>query len=362
MAQFLIRADASIVMGTGHVMRCLTLANALASKGHNCHFICRDHVGHLGKAIKQSGFGLTLLSRGITEQHDTGELAHAAWLASSQEKDAKQVLGVLEQLPNSRVDCLVIDHYALDVIWESQFRSRVGKILVIDDLFDRSHECDILVNQNLGTTDDQYKALVPEKCLILAGIAYAMLRPEFALFRQRSVRNKTKVQPKQLLIAMGGVDPDNYTGRILEALKESPCIDCLEKIVVVLGETAPHIKSVEILAAMLPVEVEVEIAASNVAEIMSDADVAFGAAGSTSWERCCLGLPTLLFVIADNQIKLAELLEQHDAVVRVEMNSIVEQLNRLLIESTFYKTTSDAAALLCDGEGVGRVVSSLGLD
>lgn len=357
MGQYILRADASLEMGTGHVMRCLTLATALSAKGHDCHFICRDHKGHLAEMIKRCGFKLTLLTSIEISVNNTSALSHARWLGCTQEQDAKQVLSLIEGL-GCAIDGLIVDHYALDAYWESQLRVRVAQLVVIDDLFDRHHDCDILINQNLGSSKAQYKTLVPSDCLILAGIAYAMLRPEFARLRPQSLLKKSHAHTKQLLITMGGVDPDNYTGNILKALE---CCDCsvFSKIVVVLGGTAPHIKSVEALAASLSVDVEIKVGVSNMAEIMSDADVAFGAAGSTSWERCCLGLPTLLFVIADNQVKLAELLARHNAAMRVDMESICDSVKRMLDDDGFYKETSEAAAALCDGMGAERVVASI---
>lgn len=359
MGQYIIRADASIEMGTGHVMRCLTLANALMGEGHDCHFICRDHPGNLANVIRESGFGVSLLEKPAAIIADDKGLAHAAWLGCSQAQDARQVIDELESLGFSDVVCLIVDHYALDITWERLLRDRTGRLMVIDDLFDRQHDCDILVNQNLGATNTQYKQLVPTHCRILAGTRYAMLRPEFQQLRHRSIEKKSQSHPKQLLITMGGVDPDNYTGRILEKLKICHC-ETLSKIVIILGDTAPHKKSVAILAASMSLDIEIKVGVRNMAEIMADTDIAFGAAGSTSWERCCLGIPTLLFVIADNQSKLAESLEQHKAIVRADINANADRFcasfQRLLMDVDHYRATSEAAALLCDGEGAGRVI------
>lgn len=361
MGQFVIRADASIEMGTGHVMRCLTLASVLVGKGHNCHFICRDHPGNLANIIRDQGFDVTVLEQPsiFNEIGDDNALAHAAWLGCSQEQDAQQVTGVLKGLGFNTIDCLIVDHYALDITWESLLRIRVGRLMVIDDLFDRKHDCDILVNQNLGVSTHQYKHLVPSHCRILAGIQYAMLRPEFQRFRRLSLDNKSHSRPKQLLITMGGVDPDNYTGRILEKLKNCDC-ETLSKVVIILGETAPHKDAVVNLASSMSPNIEIKIGVRNMAEIMANSDIAFGAAGSTSWERCCLGLPTLLFVIADNQSDLAEVLEQHKAIIRADINADAQKLctsfQRLLVDVDHYRATSRAAALICDGRGVDRVM------
>ena len=362
MGNIIFRADASIEMGTGHVMRCLTLAHALKSSGHRCHFICRDHSGHLASAITHNGFQMTLLEGGDEPQTYEGLLPHATWLACSQTHDALQTLNVLHSLGTHTIDWLIVDHYALDAAWERQLKDQVIRIMVIDDLFDRQHECDILLNQNLGSTAKDYQHLVPKDCEILAGIDFAMLRPEFTNYRASSLENKSGAEVRQILITLGGVDPDNYTGRILEKLKACK-FNSVTKIIVILGETAVHKDRVKMLALSLPFQVEVGIGVDNMAEIMANSDLAIGAAGSTSWERCCLGLPTLLLVIAENQIKLAEQLQENGAVVLADLgtspDSFCSSIERLINDADFYGSTSRAASKLCDGRGVERVVSHL---
>lgn len=298
------RADASLEMGSGHVMRCLTLADALSEQGAECHFICRTHQGNLAELITARGHHCHLLAIEPDSEQEPAEvplLAHASWLGCGWEQDATQTLAILT---DRHPDWLVVDHYALDDRWEQMMRPHVGMIMVIDDLADRSHECDLLLDQNLGRQPDDYRERVPPHCMLLVGPHYALLRPEFAALRGYSLQRRQIPTLKKVLITMGGVDKPNATSRVLEALRQAPLpLDC--RICVVMGAKSPWLEQVETLAATLPWPTEVRINVSNMAELMADSDLAIGAAGSTSWERCCLGLPTLMFVIADNQREVA---------------------------------------------------------
>lgn len=249
MKRFFFRVDASIQIGSGHVMRCLTLAKALLEHGIQCSFICREHKGHFGELIKKNGFELFLLSTeiGADLQIDSG-LAHSSWLRCSIDMDAKQTRQVLPE----KVDCLVVDHYALDARWESQMRSVCQKIVVIDDLADRKHDCDVLLDQNLGTTETDYSELVPAHCIKLIGPKFALLRPEFAEWREYSLQRRKYPELKNILISMGGVDKDNITGKILHQLSLSLLPD-ESTITVVMGTTAPWLEDIKSLAIKMPI-------------------------------------------------------------------------------------------------------------
>ena len=355
------RVDASIQIGTGHVMRCLTLANALTKKGHKCFFVCRDHNGHLGKLIKAKGFVLYLLpNTGKTISPDLlAGNSHAPWLGVSWEFDLNQTMNILR---GQFVDWLVIDHYALDNYWE-ELASRVVKhILVIDDLADRQHHCDLLLDQTFGRKAGDYSLLLPASCEIICGSQYALLRPEFAALRSDSLERRTKPKLNNLLISMGGVDKDNVTGQILDALKNCELTnDC--KIVVILGSTAPWLNFVKEQVKTLPWLVEVKSGVNNVAELMADSDLAIGAAGSTSWERCCLGIPTAMLVLAENQKFAAKLLEKAGAVKLMSLEGILQgELSNLINDiqtPSVYNQLSASAAALTNGKGCQYVINKM---
>ncbi|MCI5190556.1 MAG: UDP-2,4-diacetamido-2,4,6-trideoxy-beta-L-altropyranose hydrolase [Candidatus Electrothrix sp. AS4_5] len=358
------RTDASLQIGTGHVMRCLTLAETLKAKGTQCHFICREHSGNLIEQIKQRGFIVKILPIIAEEMvsDDSTSTVHseyASWLGADWETDAAQTKGIVGE---TVYDWLIVDHYALDQRWEKALRSRYRRLMVIDDLADRSHDCDFLLDQNLGRNKSHYHHLVPENCTVLTGPHYALLRPEFAAFRDYSLQRRTNPELKHLLISMGGVDQINATGRVLEAIKACALPDDL-LVTVVMGSNAPWLSQVETLAEQLPQPTKVMVNVHNMAQLMADSDLAIGAAGSTSWERCCLGIPSIIFVLAENQQLIANSLQSAGAIKVLPVNSGVNYLGKIIekIVCNFDECAemSVAAALITDGNGTNKVVSKL---
>lgn len=315
------RADASIQIGTGHVMRCLTLAEELRRQGHKCQFICREHKGHLGELITEKGFELTMLQTdGSTKLESSGDerTAYADWLGASWQQDAEQTIAALTPL---NADWLVVDHYALGAHWEKALRLCCNKIMVIDDLADRQHDCDLLLDQTFGRDRADYLPLIPKKCQLLCGAQFALLRPEFAQWRDYSLKRRKQGNLQHLLINLGGVDKDNVTTQILEALVNAS-LPAVCRITVAMGATAPWIKEVEQQAKLLPWPTEVKVGVNNMAELMANSDLALGAAGATSWERCCLGLPSVMVVLAENQRTIAKNLEKQGLALFLDRNDI----------------------------------------
>jgi UDP-2,4-diacetamido-2,4,6-trideoxy-beta-L-altropyranose hydrolase len=362
--RIVFRTDASVQIGIGHVMRCLTLADALRANGADCRFICREHPGNLLKQIRQRGYAALGLpvSSDIPMSRDNEDVAqsnHSAWLGSDWATDAAQTkVGAGE----TAVDWLIVDHYALDVRWERALRSMCRKLMVIDDLADRHHDCDLLLDQNLGRDATDYGELVPKDCAVLAGSRYALLRPEFAAQRDYSLHRRAIPKLEHLLITMGGVDQVDATGQILEMLMDCRLPeDC--HITVVMGPHAPWLARVTLLAEQMPRPTEVKVNVHNMAELMADSDVAIGAAGSTSWERCCLGLPSLIGVFADNQRSIANALQLAGAAKEFGGMAGVAKINRMVTElfddEDALASMSAYAAGVTDGCGTERVAARL---
>lgn len=344
------RVDASLDMGTGHIMRCLTLADALQKAGHDCHFICREHEGNLLSAIRQHSFASTTLP--MTAERDNS-LAHSHWLGAKQAQDAEQCIAWLADNPEFAVDWLIVDHYGLDKAWEQRLRPYAKRLMVIDDLADRPHDCDILLDQNLGREYSDYNGLVPTYCQRLISPQYALLRPEFAELREYSLqRRQVNPQLKKLLISLGGVDKDNVTGQVLTALKGAELPRDID-ITVVMGATAPHLADVQAKAKQLSWQTEVVVNVSNMAQRMADADLAIGAAGSTSWERCCLGLPTLMLVLADNQREIAQFLQKTGCAKVVTVNELCDAIQCL--DSDTILDMAQKATILVNANGITKV-------
>lgn len=349
------RADASIQIGTGHVMRCLTLADALAAQGAKCEFICREHPGNLIAHIQNKSYNVHSLSMGKTADTD---LPHSKWLGSTQAQDAEVCASLLSKL---QPDWLVVDHYAIDARWETALTPYYRKLMVIDDLADRQHICSLLLDQNLGRTTDHYTHLVPNSCNLLCGTNYALLRPEFAALRAYSLQRRAQPELKRLLVTMGGVDQGNVTAQVLKYLRASPLPKGCE-ITVVMGATAPWLADIQQQAQTMPWPTTVYAGANNMAQLMAESDLAIGAAGSTSWERCCLGLPTLLLVLAENQANGALALEESGAAIALQNpQDIPHAIEQCLSNTAAHglSSMSMSSAKVSDGEGVQRIMAKL---
>lgn len=351
----IFRTDASLQIGTGHVMRCLTLANALREQGADCTFICRAHLGHLGDKIMAAGHAINLLPP-VGENDLLNEQAdlYAQWLGCTWEQDAAQTIDAMA----GECDWLVVDHYGLDAHWESALRAQAKSVMVIDDLANRLHNCDLLLDQNLGRELQDYNELLECKTRCLIGPCYALLRPEFAELREYSLGRRNQPRLQQILITMGGVDKDNVTGQVLEALQQFPLPeDC--RIVVVMGRHAPWLEQVRAQAGAFPMPCEVKVNVSNMAQLMADSDLAIGAAGSTSWERCCLGLPSITFVLAENQRRIAIALSTAGASITLFINNgWAKQFNTRLagvMSIGRLQQLGNVSKGLADGQGVQRV-------
>jgi UDP-2,4-diacetamido-2,4,6-trideoxy-beta-L-altropyranose hydrolase len=348
----IFRVDASLQMGTGHVMRCLTLAQVLKDNGANVKFICRKHEGNLIDKICLNGFVVYELELyGETEVDN--KLAHSHWLGATQQKDADNCIDTFK---SKKIDWLIVDHYALDQRWQKRLKPHYEKLMVIDDLADRKHQCDILLDQTFGRQQEDYLTLTPKDCKLLLGSQYALLRPEFSEWRPYSVERRSHSEFKQLLINMGGVDVGNVTGKVLDELKLCNLPNDIS-ITVVMGSSAPHLESVKSKAITLPYKTEVKVDVGNMAEIMANSDIAIGAAGSTTWERCCLGLPTIQIVIAKNQLFSAETLACYNIV---KLAKEIKETTCLLKDSPkWMKDISDSALEICDGMGGYKVFNKM---
>jgi len=347
-------------------MRCLTLANALKVHGADSYFICRGHPGNLSNSIRLAGFSVVVLPApeeilaGSMETRLADE--YASWLGCPWEVDAQQTAEALVQI---RPDWLVIDHYAIGYQWQDALRSYCAKLFVIDDLANRAHRCDLLLDQTLGRSRLEYGDLVPVASVVLAGAQYALLRPEFALLRSYSVQRRRLVSlPKKILITLGGMDKDNATEVVLEALERCKLpVDC--RVVVVMGEKSPWLAQVTRRAKHMPWATQVLVNVRNMAQHMADSDFAIGAAGSTSWERCCLGVPSLMTVLAGNQLPSAIALEKAGAAILLGCAtdiaiSLPDAMGLMLQEEGRLQQMSVAAAGVTDGLGVERVIGRMG--
>lgn len=352
------RVDASARMGIGHLMRCLTLAEVLRERGAQIRFICREHPGNLMALLQKKAMPVMMLP--APALNDVIGEDYAAWLGVAQIEDAAETI---EALNGERPDWLVVDHYGLDVEWEQRLRPYTSRLMVIDDLANRQHGCDVLLDQNYSAEGvRRYAALVPETCKLLVGPRYALLRPEYATFH-KALRVRDG-QVRGVLVFFGGTDPQNMTGMALEALSHTDLAHL--DVDVVVGASNPHRESIGQQVLHRPFTTLHE-PRPHLADLMVKADLALGAGGTTSSERLCLGLPTLVVCIAENQVPSSVALYQagfinylsiYDKVTATSFfHGIVNMIEnpRKLIEMSL------RGQALVDGFGVNIVSETLGL-
>lgn len=365
--RLVFRVDSSAEIGLGHLMRCLALSAYLQECGAECHFIVRDHLGHGAALAVKQGVRVWMLPKQADSASKPDSLSDSRnvpdWLGASWESDAEETSIVLAQI--GHVDFLVVDHYSIDIKWESRLRSSCGRIIVIDDLANRSHNCDVLIDQNLGRDESDYSVLVPSKCQVLVGPQYALLRPQFSKFRTRSLARRNPFQLKRLLVSLGGTDSGNVTGEVLAFLKLHETALSFE-VIVVLGRGAPWVEEVREFAGTLSMNATVLTDVADMAGLIAECDAAIGAAGSSVWERCCLGIPTLMVVVASNQVEAAAALVKRN-VVRCanDVKELPLKLRDFIDECTYspdvLQQLSVTSATITDGLGCGRVAKEIGV-
>jgi UDP-2,4-diacetamido-2,4,6-trideoxy-beta-L-altropyranose hydrolase len=361
--KFVFRTDAALIIGTGHVMRCLTLAKALRKREAKCVFVCRRHEGHLIEMILREGFQCVPLAKSTEiyeeDDFDDAEPAHSSWLGVSWEKDAQESITALGA---ERFDWLVVDHYALDKKWEQVLRPYVNKIMVIDDLADRDHDCDLLLDQNLVINyATRYQNLLPKYCKKLLGPEYALLQPEYA---ELHLRAPPRSEIKRILVFFGGSDQYNLSGSAISAFLRLNRDDIV--LDVVLGSHNPHYFDTKAQTLKHP-NIVVHGQLPSLAPLIMQSDLAIGAGGATTWERCCLGLLTLVITVAENQKSVAEELHKRGLIRWLgHFNAVSEDLLfdklQAVIRGHQLEDWSRACMSITDGAGVQRILPYLMLN
>lgn len=337
-----IRTDASAEIGTGHVVRCLALADELNESGARVSFVCRHIPDSLASLIAHHGHLIDRLPGGDDD-----------W-----EGDVRGTVTILAGAGS--IDWLVVDHYSLDARWESRAHDGACHVMVIDDLADRPHHCEVLLDQNDTTLGgSRYRSLVPAGARLLLGPQFALVREEFRSLRA-SALDRRSGELRRVLVFMGGNDPSNETTKALQGLQQLARQDL--QVDVVIGAGNPHRHEVQNLCARLP-RVRLHVQTSRMADLMMASDCSIGAGGSATWERCVLGLPSLTTVLADNQCQVAARVAEAGAqrflgwfadLTSEDYARAVAALSRDEL-----RTISRRASALCDGQGVRRVAATL---
>lgn len=351
-------------------MRCLTLADKLRDLGANCTFICRVQPGNLINVIATRGYAVLQLEVDVDvdvdDSTDLSTCTASLSLTKSQNRfDALKTLQLInESFATASIDWLVVDHYGLEIHWEQLLRAASKRLLVIDDLANRKHDCDLLIDNNLGRSSDDYSGLVSSDTTLLIGPQYSLLRNEFSLFRQQSISRRIhNPNLKKIFISLGGVDITNTTCEVLRTLCSCP-LPTDSEITIVMGPHAPWISEVRKQASTLPWKTTILVGVNNIAELMADSDIAIGAAGVSAWERCALGLPSIVFILADNQVSGAMALKNAGAAI--VLNSALQLVDtfQFLLSNEENSTSAlfdliNKSSSLTDGTGSSYVAHKM---
>jgi UDP-2,4-diacetamido-2,4,6-trideoxy-beta-L-altropyranose hydrolase len=331
----LFRADASTQIGGGHIRRCLVLADALRAVGWDCTFATASGSTSIVPQLLQSKHEYVEVD---TDDSDT----------------------LISQVGRHGYDLLVVDHYGLDAAFERSCCKWAKRVLVIDDLANRPHDCDVLLDPTLGRAAGDYALLLARETVLLLGPNYALLEPRF--FIQRLAMELQRPSVQELFVSFGMVDTFDLSGWAIEAAQAA---GLRVSINIAVGSASPNVGALRAAAARAARKIHIEIDSDNIAPMMATADVAVGAGGGTSWERCCLGLPSLIITVADNQHEGAIALDRAGAarhlgpVKSVSVNRMAAEIARLADDHSGRVAMQASAFAVTDGLGAARVVSTL---
>lgn len=338
-------------------MRCLTLANELKCIDDiYIRFLCRHIPESLHELIQKNEHDIVMLKHvDAVEQQD--ELKHSYLLRTSQAQDATDTI---KALSDKSWDWLIVDHYSIDERYESKLRSYVENIMVIDDIADRGHDCDVLLDQNIYfDMEKRYINKVPNRCQTILGPDYALLRNEFSRLHNKMEPNTKPIE--RVLIFFGGIDPENLTGMSINAINSLKCKRL--NVDVVIGIEHPNRKEIERTCELLNYNCHIQT--ERMAEIIASSDLAIGAGGSASWERCCLGVATISVAFADNQHAIARELDRVGACIflgdhtSINQKMIEDTVSELILDYERVKSMSTIGYSIVDGQGAKRVCEIL---
>jgi len=340
----LFYANASTRIGVGHLVRCMTLASSLVKLGWKCEFICKSDVMTFEIARNKPSFDFHFLNNDYDR------------------------LEQIKKICAKDTDLFVIDDYEVDIKYENYCRDLVKRLLVIEDSPLRKHNTDYLLDQTYDRKPNDYKNIVSSDCCLLLGSKYILLRDEFRLARSKnSNKSKIKSNINNILVAISSTDPLNFTSTVIHAIAESG-LDVTTNIII--ANNAIHLSKIKEEIRNLPcvINLYVDIDANRVSELIMEADIGVGSGGISIWERCCLGLPMIVVLTADNQRHVIDNLAKNNVIkylgyakdVNIEKikKSIVMLNNDFNQRLKISKNSFD----ICDGKGSERVAGILNQD
>jgi UDP-2,4-diacetamido-2,4,6-trideoxy-beta-L-altropyranose hydrolase len=356
-ASVAIRVDSGAHIGSGHLMRCLTLAGELRQRGAQVSFVSREHDGHLIDQVEDAAYIVHRLPGPASASTPAAD--RLDWLGVAQRQDAGETV---RALGGQRYDWLVVDHYGIDAEWEKSVRTNAERVMVIDDLADRLHDSDLLLNQNyLSTTSaHRYVNRVPEHCRCMLGPRYALLQPIYRQLRQVLPARDGSV--RRILVFFGAHDATRSIVAVLHALQRPEFAGiAIDAVPGSDPETAAVLRSV----ARNHPNVMIHERLPSLAGLIARADLGIGAGGATTWERACLGLPSVVATTADNQVEIARALAADGFIIFVGSSTM---RSSEMWQSSLAEVLGDREQLirlgrrargLTDGYGASRVARAM---
>lgn len=349
-----VRVDSGKHIGLGHLVRCLRLGQELARRGAKVTFVTRTHTNHAVGLLEHHGFDVLPMKPRHEHNRDV-----SSWLGAPPDLDAAETIRALDATGGA--DWVVVDHYAIDAAWHRHVGTHARNLLVIDDLKNRQLDADIVLNQNLGATERDYAGLVPPATRLLVGPHNALLASEYRTARAQRAKTPAPMERANLLISLGGSDPANTTGRVLEELEHA--LDRFTRVDVVISHHHPNREAFH--ARWAPYRnVFVYVQPPSLVDLLLTTDIAIGAGGSSTWERLCIGVPAVTLVLADNQRDAARALAEQDLAVVSHTpwasEGGVRTLTLGLLEDAPRRLRmADAGRQLVDADGTRRVADTM---
>ena len=342
-----IRVDSGNKIGFGHAMRCLTLANQMKKYDYKISIISNKEKNNLNELFLKNGHQVyyiknkKITSRKINEKYDL--------------EQTKKILVKI----NKKIDLILVDNYSLGLKWEKSLRSFGKKIIVIDDLSDRKHDCDLIIDQGLHQNmKNPYSNLVPKNCKILLGPKYAILRPEFKKLREKLQKQNKKIE--KIMISFGGSDPNKDTMKVMkgvEKIKERKF-----SVDVIIGKSNADHKEIKDLCKKM-LKTRCFYNTEKMASIMNKCNLAIGSGGSTTWERCCLGIPTIVSIASKDQSEATKILHSKKCVINLGKSKEISILNytNIIEKMTYDKLNKmrENCLKLVDGNGTKRIIQEI---
>ncbi|MCG3189247.1 MAG: UDP-N-acetylglucosamine--N-acetylmuramyl-(pentapeptide) pyrophosphoryl-undecaprenol N-acetylglucosamine transferase [Burkholderiaceae bacterium] len=355
-ARIVIRADASLAIGSGHVVRCISLAHALRARHAQVSFVTRSLGLEAQEAVRAHGFDCAVLPSVRDEAIDDTRVPHARWAGVGWQSDAAQTVAALD---GRRMDWVIVDHYAFDARWHEFVASRLGCALAaIDDLADRDLAVDLLVDHNLS--DDhrlKYDGRLPARSVLLGGPRYALLGPSYAAARRYAFHEEVR----SIGIFMGGSDAANLSLLALQACRLAGFDGTVE---IALTRRHPHFAALQAAASESGGSTRLSVDLADLSGFFARHDLQIGAGGGATWERCCIGVPTLAVVAADNQRHVLLPLARAGAVRAVEsvpttLDDLAAAVRPMVADADQRRRLSQQAMSLVDGSGAARAAEFL---